>query len=188
MKKKKNKVIENPIMVDKKNVKSVKTNNTSEDALEIKSFIIIVIVIAVLIGIIYGLTEVLKKEDEVTPSITTGSINYDKVSVGTLLNRPYDEYYVLVYNSQDEDAVIYSTLLTQYMQSSEEAGYTKIYYCDLDNSLNSIYYNVGEDDKSNPEASTTKEFDFGDLTLIKVEKGKITKYIEDYDSIKKILK
>ena len=44
------------------------------------------------------------------------------------------------------------------------------------------------DDKSNPKAKTVEDFDFGSLTLLKIEKGKITKYIEDLDSIKEILK
>ena len=64
----------------------------------------------------------------------------------------------------------------------------KIYYCDLGNKLNRDYYNVNNDNKSNPNAKSIKELDLGDLTLIKVEKGKITKYIEKYDSIKNELK
>lgn len=188
MKKKNSKKIkENPIMVEQKNVKDLKVKNESDNV--IKSFIIIIIVIAVLIGIIYGLTEILKKdESDNTNSVITGEINYDKVSVGTMLNRPYDNYYVLVYNSDDDKAVLYSTVLTKYMQKSSEEDYTKIYFCDLANSLNSKYYNVNKDGKSNSSAKSIDEFNFGDLTLIKVENNKISQYIEDYNKIKEILK
>ena len=59
----------------------------------------------------------------------------------------------------------------------------KVFYCDLGNFLNADYY-VGSDGESNPDAQNISEFAFGDLTLIKVENGKITKYLEDVDAIK----
>ena len=102
-----------------------------------------------------------------------------------LLNRPEKEYYVLIYDKEDSDAVLYSSTMNSY--SSKKDG-LKIYYCDLGNKLNREYYNINNDNKSNPNAKSIKELDLGDLTLIKVEKGKITKYIEKYDSIKNELK
>lgn len=188
MKKNNKKLIKNPVMVDKKNVKNIKYKNNSGDETEIKSFIVIIIVIVIVIGIIYGLTELLKKEEKIEDNVTAVTIDYDKISVGTLLNRPYEEYYVLIYNSEDEKAINYSTLMTKYMQTSEEKDYIKIYYCDLANSLNNKYYNVNDDNMSNNKASSIEELDFGDLTLIKVSNGKITNYIEDYNDIKEILK
>ena len=53
----------------------------------------------------------------------------------------------------------------------------------MGNFLNADYY-VGSDGESNPDAQNISEFAFGDLTLIKVENGKITKYLEDVDAIK----
>ena len=187
MEKKNKKLKENPIMVDQKKIKSIKVDN-SEDTNEIKSFIIIVVVIAILVGIIYGLTEIFKNDEVPADDVITGMIDYDKTTVGTILNRPYDKYFVMVYNSDDSKAVLYSTILTKYMQNSEEKGYTKIYYCDLNNKLNSEYFNKNNDGKSNPKAKTIQELNFGDLTLLQIEKGKITKYIEDVNVIKEILK
>lgn len=189
MKRQKNKqVLENPIMTNNKNIKGINIKDTSEDALEIKSFIIIVLVISILIGAIYGLTELIKDEPATENLITSGTINYDKLTVGMLLNRPYEEYYVLVYNSEDKDAVVYSTILSKYMQKKDKEKYTKIYHCDLSNSLNSVYYNVGEDNKSNPMATSIEDLDFGKITLIKVKNGKINKYYEELDEIKQTLK
>lgn len=182
----KKRVKENPIMVNSKNIKETKIASESDNF--IKSFIIIFVVIALLIGIIYGVTELLKKDEVVTDEVTAGEINYDKISVGTILNRPYDKYYVMVYNASDDSAVLYSTILTKYMQSSSEDDYIKIYYCDLSNSLNSKYYNKNNDNKSNAKVKEVSDFNFGDLTLLKIENGKITKYIEDLNQIKELLK
>ena len=176
----------NPIMAESKRLKGIKTSGDSDDN-EIKSFIIIVIVIILIVGIIYGLSELLKKKDVKEEEKITGKINYDRISIGTLLNRPYDEYYVLIYNSNDNKSIIYSNLMSQYMSKKSQEGYIKIYYCDLDNKINNIYYNVNEDNISNPKAEKISELDLGDLTLIKVKKGKIVNYYEDYEKIKSIL-
>lgn len=187
MEKKSKKTKENPIMLEQKKLKNIKAVD-SEDTSEIKSFIVIIIIIAVLIGIIYGLTEILKKDESPQNNAPIGIIDYDKTTVGTMMNRPYDKYYVMVYNSEESEAVVYSTILTKYMQKSENKEYIKIYYCDLNNKLNSEYYNKNNDGKSNPKANKIEELDFGNLTLLKIENGKITKYIEDVDTIKEILK
>lgn len=178
----------NPIIKDQKKVKNVKMNADSEDENVVKKFVIITIIIAIIVAIIYGVTEIIKDDETNEDLVVVGSINYDKVSVGTILNRPYDEYYVLIYDVNDNKAVLYSTLLTQYMAKSEDENYTKIYFCDLSNTLNEGYYNVGNDNKSNPNATKTEEFDFGNVTLLNVKDGKIAKYVEDLEEIKEILK
>ena len=117
-----------------------------------------------------------------------GEINYDKVIVGTILNRDANEYYVLVYNSTDVSASKYSNLISQHKAKSSEKNYVDIYFCDLDNKLNASYYNVNNDNKSNPKATEVSDFDFGDLTLLHIKKGKIVEYIEDYKTIQEKLK
>lgn len=188
MKKSKEKI--NPVIKNQKEFKNIKMNSAKdiEDENSIKTLIIIIIIIAILIGIVYGATEILKKEPKPTNEITKGNINYDKTTIGTILNRPYDEYYVLIYNSEDNDAVLYSTILTKYMKNSNKKDYIKIYYCDLSNKLNEPYYDVDNDNISNQNVSKIEEFDLGDLTLIKVKNGKITQYIEDLEKIKENLK
>jgi len=178
----------NTIMVNQKNIKNFKIDSGSDDENILKKFIVISIVIAVIAGVVYGVTEMVKDEPKDNDAITSGSINYDKTSVGTILNRPYNEYYVLLYNSEDNDAVLYSTMLTKYMQNKEKDDYVKIYFCDLNNSLNKQYYNINNDDISNPKAKSVEEFDFGDLTLLKIKDSKVGEYKENYKDIKEILK
>lgn len=172
---------------ENKKIKNIKIDKSVDDSNEIKAFIIIVAVIVLLIGAIYGLTELFKEETVLDNSVP-GEINYDVVTVGTILNRPYEEYYVLVYNQEDDEAPIYAAVLSKYMENSAEKDYIKMFYCDLHNSLNKGYYNVNNDNKSNPKAAKTEDFDFGDITLIKIKNGKITKYIEKIEEIKEVLK
>ena len=187
MKKNAKKLIENPIMSDNKKIKKVSFTNSSDEG-EIKSFIIIIVVISILISAIYGITEALNKDKAPEETIVAGKVNYDKISIGTLFNRKLKEYYVLIYNSDADDAVLYSTITSKYNANKEKDGFIKLYYCDLSNSLNNKYYDVNEDGKSNPKATNINELDLGYYTLLKIKDGKIVKYVENYDEIKKILK
>jgi len=179
MKKEKKKL--NPLIMDQKRIKSLSTGSDDENI--IKKFIIIVVVIAFVIAGLYVITEITKKKDR-NSDITAGEIDYNVVSIGTLLNRPEKEYYVLIYDKKDDDAVLYSALIASYNNKNDK----KIYFCDLDNKLNKKYYNVGNDNKSNPNATNIKELDLGNLTLIKVKNGKLAEYIENYEEIKNVLK
>ena len=182
------KIKKNPYVKNVRNIKGIKSGATNNDN-EIKSFIILILAIAVLIGAIYGITELLKKDKVAETEKEAVKINYDMTSVGSLLNRPYDEYYVMIYDSNNPESIIYSTLLGNYIgNNSSKDDFIKVYYCDLSNKLNEQYYNVGNDNKSNPNAKSIKELDLGDLTLIKVKKGKIVNYLEDYNKIEELLK
>jgi hypothetical protein len=172
----------------KLNMKMKMVDNDDEN--QGRTFVIIIMVILAALMLVYGGTELLgkKKTEEKTETTENESINYDRVSIGTILNRPYDDYYVMLYDSKGEDATTYSSILSNYMAKKDEENYIKIYYCDLNNSINSEYYNVNNDNKSNPKAKTIEELDLGDLTLIRVKNGKISKYVENVNEIKDLLK
>ena len=157
----------------------------NDDQKEIVNFVIILSVIIVLVLIVYGVSYLVSKKntyhyDEVTP----GEINYDIASVGTMLNRPEEEYYVVIYDDADLNAATYEALVSTYSASSPEA--LKVYRVDLANKLNESFR--AQDGKSNPKAKKVSELALGDFTLIKVAKGEITKYIEDLAQAKKELK
>ena len=173
----------NPLIKDQKRIKSI--NVGSEDENEIRKFIIIVVVIIVLVGIVYAVTELTKKDTKTSDEVVAGEIDYNTLSIGMLLNRPEKEYYVIIYDSENPDAILYSAMINKY---DAKGNKLKLYYCDLGNALNSKYYNVGNDNKSNSKAEKINELDLGDLTLIKVKDGKITKYVENIDEIKELLK
>ncbi len=169
-----------------KNSKNKKKNllkeqrDVNDNELEIKHFFIILAIVIVIALGLYFISEVIvnKRGDNTVKATEDGKINYDVVSVGTILNRPYNDYYVLVYNSEDTNAIYYSNLYGKY--SSKEDG-LKIYYCDLNNSLNSSY--VAEDEEGNPYATTTEEFSFGKITLLRVSYGRVVSYMNDLEEI-----
>ncbi len=181
----------------KKEVKKVKLNDKfnkknknaekyiSDESRELKNFIFILLGIIVLVLIVYGVSRIFVKDKETTTDneVIPGEVNYEIVSIGTMLNRIDKEYYVMIYDVEDPNAVLYSAIINKYA-SNEKAK--PIYFCDLGNKLNSSYY-VGKDGKSNPDAQEIKDLALKDVTLIKVKNGKITKYIEEIDTIKKEL-
>lgn len=171
-------------IVEKNEEKIKETKYISEEAAEVRKFIIILLVFLVIILGIYFLTKVFvsKEDTPVNDEVQTGIVSYDVVSVGMILNRPYDDYYVIVYDAEETDAVMYSAIINNY-QAKDTAK--KIYFCDLGNELNKSY--VSKTGEGNKDAKTTDEFNFGKLTLLQIKNGKITKYIEDLDSIKDTL-
>ena len=170
--------------IDKNGNKKKTTNDkyVSDESKEVRNFVIILLSIIVVVLIVYGVSRIFIDDAATTSerNIQTGVVDYDIVSVGTMLNRNYSEYYVAIYDEEAPEAVLYSTIITNYL-NEEDA--TKVFFCNLGNYLNRDYY-VGSDGQSNPDAKSISEFAFGDLTLIKVEDGEITLYLEDLDAIK----
>lgn len=169
-----------------KNKKKVKEEKySSEESNEIYRFLIVLGIILLIIAVIY-LTAVLVENKRNTNNTANNDpvaaeIDYDVTSVGTILNRPYDNYYVIVYNSEDTEAFLYSSLMASYKKVGDSK---KIYLCDLSNPFNSSFAS----EKSNPSATKVDEFAFGKITLLEISKGKITRYVESLDQIKEILK
>lgn len=155
----------------------------SEEAKEVKRFIIILFGIIILVLGVYGVTKLLNKDNDTKEKeVNAGVIDYDVVSVGTILNKPDKEYYVIVYDGSSSEAVYYSALVNIYMNKEDSLP---VFFCNLNNALNKAYY-VGNE-KSNKGAKKTSGFAFGDLTLLKIKNGEVVKYIESLDTIKEEL-
>lgn len=155
---------------------------TEEQEEIIRFIVILIIVIACVLGIYFFTKNIVKKTKiDTTENVTEGQIDYSKVTVGTMLNKSDETYYVIVYSSEDVQAPIYSTIASKY---SENEKSFPIYTCDLANALNNAY--IGKE-KSNPKATKIEELAFKEFTLLKIKNGKINKYIEGLDSIKKEL-
>lgn len=176
--------------MEKKKTKNKVTYKTEEQQ-EIMKFIILIVIIAVCVGGIYLFTKVfvtkdINKNENATEEVVTGAINYNVTIIGSLLDRPYNEYYVMAYNSKDVVSMKYQAIYSAYM-SKEEKDLTKLYYVDLSNIMNEQYV-ASEDQETNPNAEKIEELKLGEFTLMKIKKGKIVKYIEDIEEIKKELK
>ncbi len=174
-----------------KKIKKVKLNDKkeryiSEEASEIRRFVFILMTIVILLVIVYGVTKIFVKDDNSSDAdqVSPGVIDYDIVTVGTMLTKADKEYYVMIYDAEDANAVYYSAIINNYLAKEKALN---VYFCDLGNKLNNSYY-VGKDGKSNPKAEKLSDLALKELTLIKVKNGKIVKYIENIDTIKSELK
>lgn len=169
--------------VNKKELKKLaKQVSKTEEGKEIKKFLIILGIVVIIAAAAYFLTKnYVVKDNKTSESKTEVTFDYTKTILGSLFNRPYNEYYVLVYNSKDLQANYYANLVSSY-QNKENA--LKIYTADLNDSMNEKFYDKNE---SNPKATEASELKVKDLTLIKIKDKKISKYLEDVDSIKQEL-
>lgn len=151
--------------------------NVSEEVNMVKKLIVILIVVALFIVGFYFLTNkvVEKRQEDVDNSV---EINYDNITVGTILNRPYDKYLVLLYNSKESEAAYYDTLFANYSKDD------KLYFVDLSLKSNEKY--VG--DKSSGKFNNINDAKFSGPTLLVVKNGKVEKFLETKDEIKKLLK
>ena len=151
----------------------------------IRNFIIIfVIVILVVVGIYFFTKLVVNKDESSTTTNETKEveINNSVAIVGTMLNKSEDHYYVILYRSEDEKSYDYSSVVTNYNATDKKLA---MYTVDLSNALNSKFY-----DKENIKLDATdiNDLRFGDITLLEVKDGKISKSYNSLETIKKALK
>lgn len=160
-----------------KNNKIKDTRYESNDTREIKSLIVITLVVIFVVCGVYFFTDWINGRKSSDDNV---SIKYDSCLVGNMFNRPYDEYYVFLYSSLDDNASTYTGLITSYVDSDDSL---KIYYVDMNDGFNSSYLG----DKSNSKPSSVSEVSIKESALIKIKDGKVVKYYENLDDYKKIL-
>ncbi len=163
----------------------------SEEQKELLRFVgILVAVVVVVLGVYFFTKKFITKEvdEEKADTPAVGTVNYDMAIVGNMLNKPEDDYYVFVYDSEAINGEFYksSDYVTEYLNDTENENKLRIYYVELNDYFNKDY-KASEDEESNPKAKTVEEFKFGDFTLVRVKKGKVNKYLETAEAIKKEL-
>lgn len=158
----------------------------TEEQMEVKKFIFVLVGLVIILVGVYFFTrafvtkDLSKKTEDV--SYTEGKVNYNAVIVGTLLNRPNKEYYVIAYSSEGASASYYNTLTSKYV-SKESA--LPMYYLDLENELNKDY--MASDENASKSFTNIKDLKLGSLTLIKVKEGKVAKFMINEEEMKKEL-
>ena len=156
-----------------------------EEKKAVKNFAIILLIV-LLCGIaVYFITrafvskDLFKKEEEES-KMQDVTLSYDTALVGTMLNRPSDDYYVVLYNEAKDQSFVYANFRISY---TRETDHKPLYFVDLGNKLNEGH----ESDKTDVSGEV-KDMKFGEFTLLRVQKGKITKTITDIEKAAKELK
>lgn len=152
---------------------------TNDDTDQVKKFILILVGVAIVAVALYFLSSKVLIKDGVDKEVkdVAETIEYTKVDVGNIFNRPYEEYYVLAYDPNSLSASIYSSLIGTFNKED-----SKIYFLDLSTEVNKAYVGDG-----NKDATKASEISLKEPTLIKITNGKITAYLEDLESIEKEL-
>ena len=180
MEKKKN------IEKDKK-VKAKKVTYRTSEQDEMIKFVIVILVVLLSVGAIYLFTrafvtkDLFKEDSSPTETVQEGKVNYEVAIMGQLLNRPYKQYYAVIYDSTGDYAADMYSLVTSY---SKLKDHKQVYTIDLANELNKSYYDA---ENVNKKPTKVSEMKVGDITLVKVKNGKIEKYIVDYAKMQKEL-
>ena len=165
-------------MANKKNSKIKKASY--ENTNEFEKLIKLILIVKIVFLAFYGITFLVNREKEEEPSKTSASIQYDNILIGNVLTQPNDEYYVMIYDSNDYNKVLYQTYINMY-KSTEDA--IRVYTADLENPFNKNF--VGE--KANFKIDDISDLKLTTSTLLKIKKGKIDKYFVG-DNLKKHLK
>lgn len=110
------------------------------------------------------------------------TISYDKILLGRSFSMENEEYYVIYYDSSDEDiSSIYNELISNYRAKDDGLS---IYYVDMNDGLNKSHSTTEE---SNKNPNTVEDLSINGPTLIKVQAGKVINYIEGESEIRAIL-
>lgn len=175
-----------------------KINYKTSEQNEVRNFIIVVLAVVACVGVFYFITrafvskDLFESDDKKEETKETVEINYDVAIFGNMLTKADKEYYVLIYDQSDKGEYVSDMimLLSKYDKKREEAKKDKkkvalpVYTVDLSNKLNDGYY---DPKKVNVKATGLEDLKVGDITLLKVKNGKISKYIVDYAKMEKEL-
>lgn len=176
-------------MTNKKNSRRIKKDKyETEDQVELKQFIKILIILIVLVVGVYFLTRIFVTKDlfnkkETESTTTKGEINYSTTLIGNMFNKQDKEYYVLMYDTEDIQAAYYSGFISNYSQDEKSP---KIYFANLNNPLNKKYV-TKKSEEVNVNTTDFTKFKVGDIALLKISEGKITKFLTNAEEIAKEL-
>ena len=160
-----------------------KTNQ--EETTVIKKFILILVIVLIITLGIYIITKYFVKKDTTNTSdtkTTEVSIDNSIAIVGTMLNKKDSSYYVIIYDKTSSSSSDYAKLVTSYKATS---GAIPVFTVDLNNALNKSFY---DPDNINLTATNVIDLRFGDITVLKVDNGSISKSYDSVASIKRAWK
>lgn len=173
-----------------KSKKNIKVDNKKIEAVgnfDVDFFKVIYLVLAVIcfFCIFYVITVfVVVKDVKDAEKNKDVAISLDSTIVGRSLSMPEEKYYVLYYETKNEEvAEKYDPIVGTY-QVNVSDDKVKLYTVDMSDAFNKKY----AAEESNTKPSNESEIAIKGTTLIVVEKGEVVDYIEDQDRIETLLK
>ena len=164
-----------------KNKKVKETKIMSDDVVKVRNMLILLVgVVIVCVGLFFLTEKMIEKDTKTNEETTEVEFDNDIATIGTMFNRNYDEYYVLLY-SKEEHSKDLDSVLDSYRSSD---NYIKTYYIDLDKKINSIALK----DKLVKNPTNSNEVSVNGPTLFKIKDGKAIKTIDGIDNIIDVLK
>ena len=164
-----------------KNKKMKQSKIVSDDVVKVRNMLILLVgVVIVCVGVFFLTEKMIENENTNTEEQKEVEIDNDIATIGTMFNRNYEEYYVLMY-SKEENSKDLDSVLDTYRSSD---NYIKTYFIDLDLKINNSVLG----DEFNEKPTSANEVKVKDATLFKINDGKITKAYAGVDNIKNILK
>ena len=155
----------------------------NQEGINAKSFIYITLGVVGFVFLMFAFTKIKTGEWNLFTKANgikyTAEVQNTKILCGSILNREDSEYYVLSYEMQEDNAILYESIVERYKSSSKAIP---LYKVDLSNSRNNMC--KGESLSITNDVTTLK---LVVPTLAKVKDGKIIETYTDYDSIKNIL-
>lgn len=155
-------------------MKKVSNKNKKEIPSEVRNIIIILIVIFVLLVSMYFLTTRILEKNKEEDYVVESAIQYDEILAGESFNQNNDEYYVIYFDSTDEELEI-SSLVSSYQLAGEGI---KLYNVDLSSGFNTKYITDKDVVTTDPASLRVKNG-----TLIKFTNHEVSEVITDIHEI-----
>lgn len=178
MKKKNRKKTTDVIKFETREIK--KNKGMNDDYKVMISFIIVLVVIALLVSLLFFFNGkfVTKDHFQDKETTTTEPVKYDSkvVTVPTMFNLSKDPYYVLLYDKKDEKSFLYDDLVSRFDDED-----IKLYSVDMSDRMNKAYYDIKG--TANKDIKTYKDVLITEPTLLVFKKGKVTEYITGSEKI-----
>lgn len=143
----------------------------AEDELNIVNFLKIIAGVLIVFIVFYGITSLVTNKK--TAPIEE-NIQYDKILVGSILNRLESEYYVIVEASDDEEVSNYEVLISNYIKKENHLRFYKV---DLSDPFNANY--IGEETVL--DINNISDIKFNKSTLLHIKDKKIVSYRQGND-------
>lgn len=168
----------------KKNVKSVKKEiEDKKFSGEAKHILIVSLSVLLFLGLFYLITVVILNDNtsKSNDDVIEAEFQRDEILIGTSFSVKDSEYFVLYYETDDEEVGGDLTSLVSTYRSSNAKPY--VYTVDMSNALNSAF----NSDDANRNATKPSELAIDGPTLIRFVDGEIAEYIEGVEKINKTL-